>query len=127
MEAIGMKLSLIADRLGTSLDTALSAALAKEAEQLAASLREILSTPPGGPHSHPWQRSGVLRDSVEVETGETEAAVVSRDPVALYQENGTATLPPRPSFGPLAAVAGPGIAHRLGQIAHDAIVPNKGD
>lgn len=119
-----MRLSLIADRLGGSLDAALASALAEEARQLADTLRETLATPPGGPHSHPWQRSGVLHDSIEVETGDSEAVILSRDPVALYQENGSATLPPRPSFGPLAAIAGPGIAHRLGQIARAAIAPD---
>ena len=124
-----MKLALIADRLGVSLDAALSAALADEARQLADTLRETLATPPGGPHSHPWQRSGNLHDSIEVETSDNEAAIFSRDPVALYQENGSATLPPRPSFGPLGAIAGPGIAHRFGHIARDAIAPDtsKGD
>ena len=124
-----MRLSLIAGRLGSSLDAALSAALADEARQLAEALRETLATSPGGPHSHPWQRSGVLHDSIEVETGDHEAAIFSRDPVAFYQENGSAILPPRPSFGPIAAIAGPGIARRLGQIARDAIAPDtsKGD
>ncbi|MDR3525388.1 MAG: hypothetical protein P4L66_14955 [Acetobacteraceae bacterium] len=121
-----MKLTLLTSRLGSDLEVSLAAALADEAQALAKALRDTFATAPGGPHSHPWQRSGTLHASIEVAISETEAVIGSNDPVALYQEHGGPTLPPRPSFGPLAATAGPGIAHRLGQIAHDAIAPLNG-
>jgi len=121
-----MKLALLASRFGADLEEVLTAALADEAQALATALRETLATSPGGPHSHPWQRTGALHNSIGVAESATEAVIGSNDPVALYQEHGSPTLPPRPSFGPLAAIAGSGIAHRLGQIAHDAIAPLNG-
>jgi hypothetical protein len=121
MEADGVKLSGLSSRLGIDLESRLAEALSVEAAQLADSLRAELAILPGGPHTHPWQRTGTLRDSIEVEVSNTEASVFSRDPVASLQENGTATLPPRPTFGPLAAVAGPGIARRLGEAARAAL------
>jgi len=121
-----MKLTGISADLGSHLESALAAALAEEAQNLASALRETLATSPGGPHSHPWQRTGTLHNSIEMVAADTEAVVGSNDPVAHYQEHGSQTLPPRPSFGPLAAIAGPGIAHRLGLIARNAIAPLNG-
>ena len=116
-----MKLITIVGLLGASLESKLSDALADEASALANAIREELATPVGGPHSHPWLRTGTLHDSVSVSTTASEAVIGSSDPVALYQEQGSDILPPRPTFGPMAALAAPGIAKRLGKIAHEAI------
>ena len=116
-----MKLSHIAIHLGTTLDEALTEAITEEAEALADALREEFSGIPGGPHTHPWQQTGVLRDSISVSVGNGGAVIGSDDPVALYQEHGTDTVPPRPTFAPLAAVAAPGIAQRIGHAAMTAL------
>ncbi len=117
-----MKLSRLANDLGLALETHLAQALQREAAAIAASLVETLATPPGGPHQHPWQQTGTLHDSIETEITATEAIIASTDPVALIQEHGTTTIPPRPSFGPLAALAAPGIAHRIGEAALHALI-----
>ncbi len=117
-----MKLITLIGLLGTSLEATLADALVDEASALADAIREELATPVGGPHSHPWLRTGALHDSVTVSTDVGEAVIGSNDPVAFYQEHGSATLPPRPTFGPIAAIAAPGIAERIGKIAFGAIV-----
>ena len=48
----------------------------------------------------PLLRSGELRDSIKVVAEGNVAGAVSDDMVALYQEMGTATIPPRPFLGP---------------------------
>ncbi len=116
-----MKLADMVARLGERFDQAISLALATEAKALFAALGETLDTQPGGPHSHPWRQTGALHDSIALELTDSVALIGSNDPVALYQEHGSAKLPPRPSFGPLAAVAAPGIAHRIGEAAHAAL------
>jgi len=116
-----MNLASLANSLGTRLDEAISIALAAEAGALTDALRDILGTAPGGPHSHPWQQTGTLHDSIAADISNTEAVIGSNDPVAVLQEHGTPKLSPRPSFGPLAAVAGPGIAHRIGEAAMAAL------
>lgn len=107
----------LAANLSHDLQTRLAEALQREGNALAASLADTLATPPGGPHAHPWRRTGTLHDSIVTATTDTEVLIASNDPVALLQEHGTARMSPRPSFGPLAALAGPGIAHRLGEVA----------
>lgn len=51
----------------------------------------------------PLLRQGVMRDSIKGEAEETtygaEGVVASDDPVALYQEMGTSSIPPRPFLG----------------------------
>ena len=116
-----MKLADLAANLGARFDQAISFALAAEVGALTDALRDILSTEPGGPHAHPWVQTGTLHNSIESEISDTEVTIFSNDPVAVIQENGTPKLPPRPSFGPLAAVAGPGIAHRIGEAVTAAL------
>lgn len=112
--------SLIA-RLDQSFDTPGHAALAESTTKLAAQLRDLLNTPPGGPHTHPWRETGDLHDSIECRSDANEAAVGSTSEIALYQEHGTATVPPRPSFGPLAASEGHPIAQSIGQAVAEAL------
>ena len=51
------------------------------------------------------------------------ATVGSTSDVALYQELGTARLPPRPFLAPAAAENGDGIAQAIGQAVFDALKP----
>jgi phage gpG-like protein len=44
-------------------------------------------------------REGTLRDSIEIAVGDNEAAIGSNDPVAVYQELGTKSIPPRSFLG----------------------------
>ena len=112
--------SLIA-RLDQNFDTPGHTALAEATTKLAAQLRELLNTPPGGPHIHPWRETGALHDGIEYQSDANEAAVGSISEVALYQEHGTATVPPRPTFGPLAATEGHPIAQSIGQAIAEAL------
>lgn len=96
-------------------------ALAAQGEALADKVREAFSTAPGGPHGHPWCRTGELRDSIGTEAEANEAIVASASQTALYQEHGTAALPPRPTFGPLATEHGEAIAHAIASALTAAI------
>lgn len=48
----------------------------------------------------PLLRTGELQESIQVVAEGNTAGAVSDDMVALYQEMGTATIPPRPFLGP---------------------------
>ena len=95
-------------RLGLSATK--QAALAQAAGNLRASVRQELSQPPGAPHDVPWLRDGTLRDSIGISVTAEEATIGSTDPVALDQECGTRTDPPRPFLAPAAAAEGAVIA-----------------
>lgn len=95
------------------LDHLAHTVLAEQAQRLADLAQDALSVVPGGPHDHPWRLTGTLRDSVSAEAEGPEAMIGSRSEVALYQEHGTATIPPRPTFGPLAATEGAAVAHAI--------------
>ena len=102
----------------TSLgETALSAAAA----DLASQIRQALSVPPGGPHDFPWLQTGALHDSIESKAEGSEAVVASTSDVAVFQEHGTATIPPRPTFAPIAANAGKAIADSIGMAVASAL------
>jgi len=62
----------------------------------------------------PLLRTGELRDSIEVVSNGSEAGAVSADLVALYQEQGTATIPPRPFLGSAGYQSKKNIEHALG-------------
>jgi phage gpG-like protein len=50
----------------------------------------------------PLLRTGDMRKSIETHVEGNEASIGSRSPIALYQEQGTSTIPPRPFLGPAA-------------------------
>ncbi|MGI4776957.1 MAG: phage virion morphogenesis protein [Janthinobacterium lividum] len=50
----------------------------------------------------PLLRTGALRKSIETHIEGNEASIGSRSDIALYQEQGTSTIPPRPFLGPAA-------------------------
>ena len=90
------------------------AALAQAAGKLRAVVRQELSQPPGAPHDVPWLRDGTLRDSIGISVNAEGATIGSTDPVALDQECGTRTDPPRPFLAPAAAAEGAVIAASVG-------------
>lgn len=92
------------------LDATRHTALTRGAAELAAAVRRELSHPPGGPHDVPWLRGGTLRDSIAVAVQDDIAVIGSSDPVAVDQECGTRTDPPRPFLAPAAAAASRTIA-----------------
>lgn len=118
-----MKLKALIDRLDQDFDRIANTALAEAAAGLADNVRAAFSTPPGGPHEHPWRQSGSLRDSIEAKAEGPEAVVASRSDTARYQEHGTATVPPRPTLAPVAAAEAPMIAAGIARALAAAIGP----
>jgi phage gpG-like protein len=97
------------------------AALAAAAETIAAGVREALSQPPGGDHRFPSRQTGELADSIGVSADADEALVGSTSEIALYQERGTATVPPRPFFSVIAADHAEAAAEAVGAAVAAAI------
>jgi hypothetical protein len=95
------------------LDSIARATLDEQAQRLCDLAQEALDVLPGGQHDHPWRRTGTLHDSVSAQAEGDEACIGSTSPIALYQEHGTAALPPRPTFGPLAAAEGEAVARSI--------------
>ncbi len=102
-------------------DTIARTALAGQGGLLADQIRTALATAPGGPHDHPWRQTGALHDSIGTAAEGDTAIVGSTSAVALYQEHGTAELPPRPTFAPLAASQGEAIAHAVATAAAQSL------
>jgi len=112
----------LARRLGRlDLAAVRQAALAAAAETIAGQVREALSHPPGADHRFPWRQTGALADSIGVSAEADEALVGSSSEVALYQELGTATVPPRPFFAAIAATEAEAAAASVGAAVADAI------
>ncbi len=116
-----MNLTSVIARLGQDSDAIANQALANAATHLADQLRGAFSTSPGGPHDHPWRRSGALQESIEINAEGPTAVVASTSPTALFQEHGTATIPPRPTFAPIAAAAGQEIAQHIAASVFNAL------
>jgi phage gpG-like protein len=95
----------IAETLTTALDAA--------ATRLAGAVRAELATPPGGPHDQPWIQTGALQASITHTTTGLTAQIGSNDPAAAPQEQGTATIAPRPFLAPAAAALAEPIAHDI--------------
>ena len=107
------------DRL--DLSSVRQAALAAAAETIAAEVREALSHPPDGDHRFPWRQTAELADSIGVTAEADEALIGSTSEVALYQELGTATVPPRPFFSVIAADRAEATAEAVGAAVAAAI------
>lgn len=56
----------------------------------------------GFSENDPLLRTGELRDSIQHTTGELETQIGSDSDIMIYQELGTARIPPRPVLGPAA-------------------------
>lgn len=112
----------LANRLSQiDTDTVARAAFASCAANLADQVRDALSTPPGGPHNHPWLRTGALQNSVVLNCEHDTAIVASTSQIAIWQEYGTATVQPRPTFGPIAARNSQGIAQTVAEEVAQAL------
>jgi hypothetical protein len=117
-----MNLRQLADHLGRVDLAAVGAnALADQAAVLANAVREALSNPPGGSHEYPWLRTGALRDSIATDIGPTDAFIGSTSDVALYQETGTVSVPPRPFLAPVAASRADDVAGAIGLAVFQAL------
>ena len=94
------------------------AAVDAAARVLQEAIQEALSTSPGGDHSKPWRRTGSLQSSIDYRSDSTSATVGSDDPVAIDQEIGTHSIPPRPFLSPVAAAHAEELARQVaGSIA----------
>lgn len=85
------------------------AALEQAAIRIEVAVQQALSRLPGEDHAAPWLRTGELRASITHETTEDAAIIGSTDAVAVDQELGTRTIPPRPFLAPIAAVESDGV------------------
>lgn len=99
---------------GLPIAEALATALEAAAARIADAVRDELATPPGGAHDTPWRHTGALAASIAHTADGLAAAVGSNDPAAAPQELGTATIPPRPFFAPVATALGEPVAHDVG-------------
>lgn len=80
-------------------------ALGVVAQELESQVVDVLSQPASIDHSMPWLETGALRDSIGHNIDGTMAIVGSTSDVAVDQELGTRTDPPRPFFSATAAAA----------------------
>lgn len=74
-------------------------------QDLEARVVDVLSELPGQVHSAPWLQSGALRASIGHDIDGAVAVVGSSSDVAVDQELGTRTDPPRPFLASTAADA----------------------
>ena len=88
-------------------------ALAQAAQTLQDAVQASLSTPPGGDHTKPWLRTGSLQNSIKHRANENSAVIGSDSPVAVAQELGTHTIPPRPFLSTTASVHAQGLAQQI--------------
>ena len=96
------------------LEAAKSSVLERAAIDLQDAVRRRLSHVPGESHEAPWRRSGALARSVSYALAGGIAIVGSDDPVAIDQECGTRTDPPRPFLAPTAAEEAPLLVEDMG-------------
>jgi len=90
-------------------------ALGQAAARIEAAVKLSLSHRVGEDHAAPWLRTGELRASIASHATEDTAIIGSTIPVAIYQELGTRSIPPRPFLAPTAATEEEGVIH---DIAH---------
>jgi hypothetical protein len=73
------------------------------AQELQIRVMEALSQTPGQDHSVPWLRTGALRASIGNEVDGNVGVIGSSSDVAVDQELGTRSVPPRPFLASTAA------------------------
>jgi len=76
----------------------------------------------GFPEDEPLLRTGQMRDSVEHVVIDSEVQVGSDSDIAVYQELGTATIPPRSFLGGAVADELPAIMDIIGDSAAAALI-----
>lgn len=106
---------------GLPVTETLTTALSAQADLLVEAVRANLATPPGGPHDHPWRKSGELQASIAATADELSARVGSDLLAAVGQELGTATIPARPYFAPAASALAEPIARAIGHALADLL------
>ena len=117
-----MTLRELRERFGSlDLDAVLRDALAQQAGAMADEVRAALAGAPGDADDAPWERSGALHASIGSDAAAAGAVVGSSDPVALYQELGTAAVPPRPFLAPVGVARGQAAAEAVGDAVARAV------
>lgn len=99
---------------GVHVEAVMAAALAREAEGVAAEVRAGLGEAPGAAHERPWVRSGALQESIGVAAEGLVAVVGSSDVAAVPQEMGTRVVPARAFLAPVGAAWGERVANGVG-------------
>lgn len=95
--------------------------LERAAARIEDAVRQALSRSPGETHTAPWQQSGALRDSIAHSVEGAQAVIGSTSDVAVYQELGTRTDPPRPFLAPAGAELGDDVAESIGAAFAEAL------
>ncbi|MBV8524322.1 MAG: HK97 gp10 family phage protein [Acetobacteraceae bacterium] len=104
MKNLAETLRHLADTLNRlDLAAAQHTVLESAGQRLETAIKQSLSNPPSGDHSTPWIKTGKLRDSIARDADNQTLIVGSTDPVAVFQELGTRTIPPRPFLAPAAS------------------------
>lgn len=85
-----------------------------EWEELADST-EMQKARAGYPVDSPLLRTGEMRDSISYHASPAGFEVGSPSEIAVYQEFGTATIPPRPFLGPALFENAPAVVEALGK------------
>ncbi|MEO8716064.1 MAG: hypothetical protein ABI369_13725 [Acetobacteraceae bacterium] len=96
-------------------------ALEQAAARIEAAVKLSLSHRPGEDHASPWLRMGELRGGIAHQSDDDAAVIGSSDPIAIYQELGTPSVPPRPFLSSTAAAEAEGIVHEIADTIRAAI------
>lgn len=96
-------------------------ALEQAAARTEAAVKLSLSRLVGEDHATPWLRTGELRASIASQVAEDTAIIGSTTPVAIFQELGTRSIPPRPFLAPTAATEAEAVVHDIAHAIHAAI------
>jgi hypothetical protein len=91
------------------------------AQRIEATVVESLSHRPGDEHSIPWLRTGTLHASIASEVTADAIVVGSTDPAAIFQEEGTRMVPPRPFLAPAGSAVGTEAIQALGTATAEAL------
>lgn len=97
------------------------AALQSAGEQLERAVKASLSHVPGEDHATPWLRTGELRDSISHRSDGSALVVGSVSQVAVDQELGTRSIPPRPFLSPTAAAEAEALIGAMSQVLVDTL------
>jgi phage gpG-like protein len=97
------------------------AAMAAQAEAMAEQVRGELDHAKSANETFPARETGALLASICVYAEDDVAVIGSLSDVAVYQEFGTAHVPPRPFLAPVAAAGGEAAAHAVGAAVADAV------
>jgi hypothetical protein len=79
----------------------------------------------GFTENDPLLRSGTLRDTTDTRVGDGVGYMGSDDPIMLYQEVGTAHIPPRSVYGLTGAQEAEHVANMVGRALASALVKAK--